>query len=139
VQRLDDLAQRLDEIPPLIGLQSGEDALVDPGGHRFDSAEGRLAFGGEPHRIHARIAPGALAVQQSLLHQTSHNIGERGAVDPRLLDQPGLGDVGVVGNAGKNGLLARREIHLTSFVGEEFLSALTSTVQEVQGRRLKRA
>jgi hypothetical protein len=33
-----------------------------------------------------------------------------------------------MGNAGQNGVLAGSEIHLTRFVGEEFLSALTSTV-----------
>src|SRR5262245_29358949 len=108
VQRLDDLAQRLNEVAALIGFQGGQDALVDARGHRLDGAKRRLPLGGQAHGIHARVAAGALAVQQSLFHEAAYDVGKRGAVDPRLFDQPRLRDVRVVSDAGKYGILARR-------------------------------
>ena len=76
MQRLDDLAQRLDEVTALIGLKCREDALIDARGHRLGGAEGGLALGGQPHGIHARIAPRALAVQQPLFHQATHDVSQ---------------------------------------------------------------
>ena len=47
-----------------------------------------LALGGQADRIHARVAAGALALQQALLDQSADDVGERGAVDAGRSTRP---------------------------------------------------
>ena len=92
--------------PPRWSVASTDsEALVDPRGCRLDGGEGSLPFGRQPHGIHAGVTARALPLQQALLDQPSDDVGQRGAVDPGLLDEARLADVRILGNAGEDGVL----------------------------------
>ena len=117
---------------PLVGPQHRKNPLIDLRRQRFDAAQNILAFGGEADRIHAGVAPRALSLQQALLDEPAHDVGERGAIDARLLDQAGLAHVGVLGDANKHRELAGRQIRFGRFIGEEDLGALSGAMQKMQ-------
>ena len=101
--------------------------------------EGGLPFGRQPHGIHAGVAARALPLQQALLDQPADDVGQRRAVDPSLLHEARLADVRVLGDAGEDRVLARREVRLAGFIREQYLGTLTGAVQQMQGRDISSA
>src|SRR5215831_13871334 len=134
---LDDLAQRLDEVPTLTGAEHGQQALIDARRSRLDGRESRLASLREAHSVHAGVAACALSLQQPFFDQPTDDVGQRRAVDPGLLDKTRLTDVGVLGDAGEDGVLTRREVRLTGFIREQYLGTLTGPMQQMQGRNVE--
>ena len=133
-----DFAERTDEDAALLGSERRQQALIDAGCRRLDGVERVLALLREADGIHAGVAARALSLQQALLDQPSHDVGERGAVDPGLLDEARLADVRVLRDGGEDGILTRGEVGLARLVREQHLCALTGTMQQVQGRDVER-
>src|SRR5262249_51480830 len=102
---LNDLPQRLDELAALTGAENRQQTLVDARSSWLDGREGRLALLRQAHGIHAGIAAGALSLQQTLLDQSTDDISQRGPVDSSLFDKSRLRDVGILGDAGEDGIL----------------------------------
>jgi len=55
-----------------------------------------LPFLRQAHGIHAGITARALSLQQAFLDQPTDDVGQRGAVDPGLLDEARLTDVRIL-------------------------------------------
>src|SRR5262249_10803991 len=103
---LNDLPQRLDELAALTGAENRQQTLVDARSSWLDGREGGLALLRQAHGIHAGIAAGALSLQQTLLDQSTDDISQRRAIDPRLLDKSRLRDVGSLRDTCGGGIIA---------------------------------
>ena len=119
--------------------EHGQQTLVDPRSCRLDGGEGSLPFGRQPYGIHAGVTARALSLQQTFLDQPSDDVGQGGAIDPGLLHEARLADVRILGNAGEDRVLARRQVCLAGFIREQYLGTLTGPVQKMQGRNFESA
>ena len=90
-------------------------------------------FVGQLDRIGARVFLGAPALQQAFALHAPDDVGERGAVDARAVDETRLAQPLVVGHRDEHRELPRREVAVLHLGVEDISRALTGPVQQVDG------
>ena len=122
---------------PLLPGKYCQDLLVDLLGQRIGGLEDFPALVRQLHRVGARVLFGAAALQQALLEHPPHDVGERRAIDARLVDEMRLADAFVLRDGDQNRVLARRQIPTSHLALEDIAGALTGAMQQVNRRSLQ--
>ena len=136
-QRLNDRVQVSQETFALSAWQHRQDTVVHPSGPWLRTFQQPSALFRELHGIGARIISGPPTLNEAFFQHPSNDVGKSRAIDPGFLNETRLAQTFVLGDRDKNSKLPRREIPPDHFRLKDVTGALTSPVQEMNGRALE--